>query len=62
MLAIPKTRAESSIFNKAAMISIAIDDPMAPNVVHPRKMFFGRTALAAEVAVDNVVTAVRGDA
>jgi hypothetical protein len=44
------------------MISIAIDDSMAPNVVHPRKKFFGKTALAAEPAVDNAVTAVRGDA
>lgn len=62
MLAIPKTRAESSIFYKAAMISTAIDDLMASNVVHPRKMLFGITALAAEVAVDNKKTAVLGDA
>ena len=55
-------KAESSIFNKADtdMISTVIVDPMAPNVIQSRKMFLGRTALAAEVA-DGVLAVVPGD-
>ena len=58
----PRVRVESSIFNKAAMISIAIIDPMAPNDVNSRKMFCARTTLAAEVAATNMVAVVLGDA
>lgn len=54
-------KAESSIFNKAAMISTVIVDPMASNVVQSRKMFLGRTALVAEVA-DDVLAVVPGNA